>query len=134
MPVEAGGEEAVLARAVHLILEGKPEEALLILSKHYGIPPPRLEVGLPKRCLHALGCYVPSRRTIYVRSSAEYRDPFIILHEYYHHLRWRRGKHRGTEKYADQYAIRAIKIYNNIVTGGRDPTGSNSHAKPGGKP
>ena len=112
-----GDEEEVLAEAVRLILEGRPEEALELLSRHYGVRPPRLRVGLPKGCRRALGCYVPSRRTIYVRSSSEYMDPFVVLHEFYHHLRSRLGRHRGTEKGADGFALRAIEAYRRRIGG-----------------
>ena len=105
-----GGEECLLARAVRLIEEGRVEEALEELSGYYGVPPPRVRVGLPKRCRNALGCYVASKKTIYLRSSEEYRDPFVVLHEFYHHIRWRLGSHRGTERHADQYALKAIQL------------------------
>ena len=52
-----------------------------------------------------------SKNTIYLRSSREYMDPFVILHEFYHHIRSRLGKHRGTEKHADAFAMRAIALY-----------------------
>ncbi len=104
-------EEEILARAVELIIQGRPDEALTILSKHYKIRKPRIIVGLPKKCKHAYGCYVNKTQTIHVKSSSEYTNPFIILHEYYHHIRSRLGKHRGTEKHADQYALKAIKAW-----------------------
>ncbi len=107
-------EEEVLARAVQLILDGKPEEALELLSRFYGVPTPRLKVGLPKRCLRALGCYVARTRTIHVRSSREYRDPFVVLHEYYHHLRYRIGRHRGTERGADAFALKALRAWQHL--------------------
>lgn len=104
-------EEETLAKAVQLILESRPEEALQLLSQHYRIPSPRLKIGLPKRCKKALGCYTPRDKTIHLRSRNEYNNPLVILHEYYHHLRYRHGKHRGTEKHADQYAQKAIKAW-----------------------
>jgi len=110
-------EDEALALAVQLILEGDPEGALQLLSQHYGVPEPRLRVGLPSRCRRALGCYVARERTIYVRSRSEYRDPFVILHEYYHHLRWRMGRHRGTEKHADRYALRALEAWRRLFGG-----------------
>ncbi len=117
--MEGGGEyrggaedlDLVLARAVRLILDCRPEEAVEIVSKHYGVRPPRLRVGLPKRCLRALGCYVARTRTIHVRSRREYCDPFVIMHELYHHLRFRMGKHRGTERGADEFALSAVRAY-----------------------
>jgi hypothetical protein len=107
-----GREALVRAAAVHLVLEGRSEDALQLLSQYYNVEVPKLRVGLPKRCLKALGCYVPRERTIYVKSSSEYRNPFIILHEYYHHLRSIHWKHRGTEKNADMYAAESIAYYN----------------------
>ncbi len=104
-------EELVKARAVMLILQGKPEEAIELLSNYYNIKPPAIKIGLPKKCLKALGCYVAKTRTIHLRSSEQYTDPFVILHEFYHHLRFRLGKHRGTEKHADKYALDAIRAW-----------------------
>jgi len=105
------GEEETLALAVRLVLECRPEEAVEVVSRYYGLRPPRVRVGLPKRCRRALGCYVPGERTIYLRSSREYCDPFVVLHELYHHLRHRLGRHRGTEKHADRFALKAIEAY-----------------------
>ena len=99
----------VKVRAARLVFDGRAEEALRLLASYYGVPVPALRVGLPRGCRRALGCYVASRRTIYVRSSAEYRDPFVVLHEFYHHLRRRLGRHRGTERHADEYALEALR-------------------------
>ena len=107
----AGGEEEVLAEAVQLVLEGRVEEAVQLVSNYYGLKPPRVRVGLPKRCLKALGCYVPSKKTIYLRSSSEYMNPFIVMHELYHHIRYRMGRHRGTEQGADSFALKAINAW-----------------------
>ncbi len=107
-------EKTVLARAVELIISGRAEEALEILSRYYNIPKPELKVGLPKRCLNAYGCYNPRRRTIYVRSSEEYKNPFVILHEYYHHLRGWPGVHRGSERHANEYALNAIRLWREL--------------------
>ena len=104
-------EEELLARAVALILDGRAEEALELLSRYYRVRPPQLRIGLPRGCTRALGCYVPRRRTIYLRSGDEYRNPFVVLHEFYHHIRYRMGRHRGTEKGADRFALRAIEAY-----------------------
>jgi hypothetical protein len=91
---------------VHLILNGNVEEALEQLAKHYNVSPPRLKVGLPKRHgTGARGCYTPRSQTIHVLNSEALKDPFIILHEFYHHMRTSIDKkHRGTEKYASQFA------------------------------
>ena len=104
-------EEIVRAKAVKLILEGRAEEALKLLSQHYRIETPNIKIGLPKGHRNVFACYILGKKTIYVKSSREYRDPYIILHEYYHHLRSFLGKHRGTEKYANKYALESIKFY-----------------------
>lgn len=104
-------EEIIRAKAVKLILEGRAEEALKLLSQHYRIETPNIKIGLPKGHRNVFACYIPGKKTIYIRSSREYRDPYIVLHEYYHHLRSFLGKHRGTEKYANKYALESIKFY-----------------------
>ncbi len=113
LPEDAG----VRALAVKYILEGRTEEALNLLSRHYGIPTPKLRIGLPKKCRSAYGCYVAKQKTIYLRSSEEYKSPFVVLHEYYHHLRSIHGKHRGTEKNADLYAADSIRFYKILLQG-----------------
>ncbi len=104
----------VRARAVALILLGETEKALETLSKFYGIPAPRVKVGLPKGRPGVLGCYIPSKRTIHLRSSEEYRNPFVVLHEFYHHIRYFAGKHRGTEKGANEYALKSIQYFKEL--------------------
>jgi hypothetical protein len=105
----SGDELCVRARAAALILEGRVEEAVEMLADYYGVLRPRVRVGLPPRCSGALGCYVPSKRTIYLRSSEEYRNPLVVLHEFYHHLRSILGRHRGTEGRADRYALESLE-------------------------
>ncbi len=104
-------EKIVRAIAVKYVLEGQAEKAIEILSKYYGISIPKIKIGLPKKYKNALGCYDPRRKTIYLKSSAQYKDPFVILHEFYHHLRSITGKHRGTEKNADRYALDSLRYY-----------------------
>ncbi len=115
------GEEPLLACAVRKVLEGRVEEALKLLSHYYGVDCPSIRVGLPKRHLKAYGCYDPRRKLICVRSSEEFRNPFIIMHEFYHHLRYFGGVHRGTERRADKYALGAIEAYLRYVKVARDP-------------
>jgi hypothetical protein len=38
-------------------------------------------------------------------------NPFIILHEFYHHLRYRGMEHRGSEKSANSFASKFIDSY-----------------------
>jgi hypothetical protein len=104
------------AKIVQLILQGQVYEALNMLSRHYGIDVPRLKVGMPKGHSGKAGCYVPKNKTIYVINQEKFGDPFVILHEFYHHLRTVGGKHMGTEKNADKFAQEYIKAYKNFVS------------------
>ena len=44
-------------------------------------------------------------------------DPFVMIHEFYHHLRSVSGKHRGTEKQADRFALDFIDAYREVQRG-----------------
>jgi hypothetical protein len=99
------------AKIVTLILSGKPEVALRILSEKYSIAPPKLRVGKVKRFSSGLGVYVHSENTIYVSSRKALNDPYVILHEFYHHLRYISGTHKGTEKYAQRFADDFVASY-----------------------
>ena len=99
---------------VWLILNGKPEEALMLLAKNYKVNVPKLKVGLPKgHKIKAFGCYTSKNETISVLNSDVVVNPFVILHEFYHHLRSKAvdKMHRGTEKNADKFAIEFIEAY-----------------------
>jgi hypothetical protein len=98
---------------VQLILDQKTGEALNTLAKHYRVSAPKLKVGLPKgHKRNILGCYTPKNKTISLLSSDVIGNPFVILHEFYHHLRTSVDKkHKGTEKNADQFALEFIKDY-----------------------
>jgi hypothetical protein len=101
------------ALVVQLILNGKVEKALELLAKHYNVGLPRIKVGLPKgHRTNTYGCYTAKNQTIYVLNSDVIKDPFIILHEFYHHLRTRLDKgHKGTEKLASRFAKEFIETY-----------------------
>jgi len=92
------GEELFKASIVHLILSKKPEEAFELLSKHYHVRVPKLRIGLPKGNLKNAGCYIAGKRTVYVSHRENLYNPYLLLHEFYHHLRTTCGKHIGTEK------------------------------------
>lgn len=99
---------------VWLILSGKPEEALELLAKNYQVAVPNLKVGLPKRHKRkAYGCYTARTKTIHVLNSDVLINPFVILHEFYHHLRSKAVDriHRGTESNADKFALEYINTY-----------------------
>ena len=99
---------------VWLILNGKPEEALVLLAKNYKVNVPELKVGLPKgHKIRAFGCYTAKNQAISVLNSDVLVNPFVILHEFYHHLRSKAADriHRGTEKNADKFASEFIEAY-----------------------
>jgi len=99
---------------VWLILNGKTEEALELLAKNYKVNVPCLKVGLPKgHKIKAFGCYTNNNETISVQNSDILANPFVIIHEFYHHLRSKGADrmHRGTEKNADRFAIEFIEAY-----------------------
>jgi hypothetical protein len=96
------------AYIVMLILDGKTEEALERLAKEYHTVVPNLEVGLPKgHKANSYGCYTPKNQTIYVQNSDIFSNPFVIIHEFYHHLRTKGvdRQHKGTESGADKFAL-----------------------------
>ncbi len=102
------------ATIVQLILSKEPEKALQELSRANHIDVPKLRVGAVKG-RRALAVYVEKEKTIYVAKGDNLWEPFIILHEFYHHLRSRSGRHRGTEKLADAYAVDFIRAYRAVV-------------------
>jgi hypothetical protein len=117
-------EQRFEASIVWLILNGETEKALETLAKHYGVDLPKLRVGLPKgRRIKTLGCYTAKNKTISVLNSDVLKQPFVILHEFYHHLRTNAdAKHLGTEKYADEFAKKFIQAYNSMKA---DTAGNN---------
>ena len=97
------------ARIVRTIrVERNPEAAIEKLSDHYRVEKPNLRVGLPKGEKRALGCYVRRDKTIYISSQQYLYNPYVIIHEFYHHLRNVSGKHRGTERHAEQFALKFL--------------------------
>lgn len=92
-------DDTVKSKVVSLILRKKPEKALEILAKLYKVKNPKLRVGTVKKHRKtALAVYVYKDNTIYASNSDILCDPFVILHEFYHHIRSKSGEHRGTEK------------------------------------
>jgi Zn-dependent peptidase ImmA (M78 family) len=108
-------EQKFKALIVWLILNGKTEEALVHLAKHYGVKVPKLEIGLPKGRKKKLGCYNARNKMISVFDSDMLKEPFVVLHEFYHHLRAVGDeKHKGTEKYANKFAKEFIDAYKSV--------------------
>jgi hypothetical protein len=87
----------------------RPEEALDLLCEHYRVERPLLRMGLPSGEKNALGCYVHRDKTIYISSQEYLYDPYVIIHEFYHHLRHVGGKHRGTERHARDFALAFLR-------------------------
>lgn len=106
-------ESAFRVGIVSLILAGRTEDALHSLSTHYGIEVPGLRVGTVKRHRYVLACYVNKERRIYVSKSELLTNPFVILHEFYHHMRASQIQKRGqVEKRADWFASDFIREFN----------------------
>jgi hypothetical protein len=107
-------EDNFKAVAVALILNKQTEEALELLAEHYKVKVPKLKVGLPKGHQRtAFGTYNGQTQTICVLNSDTFGNPFVILHEFYHHIRSKSvdRQHRGTEKNADKFAIDCLQQY-----------------------
>ena len=100
------------ARIVGLIAGKRPEEALRMLSEYYRVPVPRLRVGTVRGHRNVLACYVDKEARIYLSNSSFLGDPFVVLHEFYHHLRASGvQRHRQVEKRADQFATSFIRDF-----------------------
>lgn len=99
------------AKIVQSILSNDAGKALDSLGEYYDISAPKLKVGLPKGHISVAGCYVPMKRTIFTKNSEGLSNPFLILHEFYHHLRSVDGKHKGNEKLADKFARDYLNAY-----------------------
>ena len=109
-------DDLTKAKIVHMVLNKKTEEALQYLSKFYDIAPPEIVVGTVKgkrKTVYAV--YVQKESKIYAINSDVFYNPFVILHEFYHHIRTKGGIHRGSEKNANRYAKSFIDAYNRII-------------------
>jgi len=105
-------ETKTQALIVKMILNKRTEESLQLLSNFYNIHPPEVIVGTIKgkrKSVHAV--YVGNQKRIYATNSDIFYNPFVILHEFYHHLRYRGMEHRGSEKNADNFALQFINSY-----------------------
>jgi hypothetical protein len=108
------------ARTVHLVLSKRPEEAIEQLSEYYSVEVPKVKIGMPKGHAKSRGCYVTREKTIYFSHRDALYSPYVVLHEFYHHLRTVDRKHKGTEKLADAFAKGFLEAYKELA-------GSNSH-------
>jgi hypothetical protein len=104
------------ALVVATILDSSPERALDMLCEYYRVERPRLRVGVVSgRNKGVQAVYVSTRKEIIAARREFLYDPFTMLHEFYHHLRYFAGDHRGTEKYADRFAIDFIRAYQAVA-------------------
>jgi hypothetical protein len=102
------------AAIVSLIINGKTEKALTLMAEEYNVNTPKFKVGLPKgHKAKAYGCYTSKTETITVLNSDAIVNPFVVLHEFYHHLRSKGvdKMHKGTESNADKFALDFIRQY-----------------------
>jgi hypothetical protein len=109
-------DDLTKTKIVHMILNKKTEEALQQLSIFYNKTPPDIVVGTVKgkrKTVYAV--YVQKESKIYATTSDIFYNPFIVLHEFYHHIRTKGGIHRGSEKNANMYAKSFIDAYNRII-------------------
>ncbi len=103
---------------VATILDSKTELALQRLCEFYRLDVPKLGVGVVKgRSKGVLAVYSADRKEILAVSQEYLYDPFVMLHEFYHHLRQFAGQHRGTEKNADKFALDYIAAYKRLASG-----------------
>lgn len=115
------------ASVVALILDSKTEDALDLLSKWYKVRVPKLGVGVVEGKTKGVAAVYSLRRKEILAASREYLyDPFVMIHEFYHHLRSASGRHRGTEKDADRFALDFIEAYRRRVAGLQSVEGSES--------
>ena len=109
-------DEENMAKIVYKILNRDTEQALSDLSDLYNIRAPEIVVGTIKgkrKTVYAV--YVQNENRIYTLNSDIFYNPFVVLHEFYHHLRSRGGVHRGSEKNANMYAKRFIEAYSKVL-------------------
>jgi len=111
--VSTGTDGAFRIEVVRLIVSGRVEEAIRCLSTHYKVETPDLRVGTVKRHRRVLACYVHRENRIYVSKSDLLTNPFVILHEFYHHLRASQIQTKDqVEKRADSFALSFIREFN----------------------
>jgi hypothetical protein len=104
------------ARIVAEILGANPEGALDLLCDFYRVERPKLAVGVVEgRTKGVQAVYLAQKKQILAARREFLYDPFTIIHEFYHHLRYFNDRHRGTEKLADRFAIDFIEAYKAVL-------------------
>jgi hypothetical protein len=100
------------AKVVAMILDSRTEPAIELLCRRYHVSVPRIGIGvLEGRTKGVAAVYSLQRKEILAARREYLYDPFVMIHEFYHHLRSASGKHRGTEKQADRFALDFIDAY-----------------------
>ena len=100
------------AKVVGLITDGRIELAMKLLAEYYGIREPYFRVGTVKRHRRVVACYVEKEKRIYFSKSDYLTNPYVVLHEFYHHLRASQPeKRRQVEKRAEQFASTFIRDF-----------------------
>ena len=111
-------ENQMKVSVVALILDSKPEDAIRLLSRWYRVSEPRLGVGVFEgRTKGVAAVYSQNRKEILAAKREYLYEPFVMIHEFYHHLRSTSGRHRGTERQADEFARGFIVAYQQAATG-----------------
>lgn len=111
-------EEQMRARVVGLILDSKPEEAIKVLSRWYRVSEPGLGIGVVEGKTKRVAAVYSQRTKKILAARREFLfDPFVMIHEFYHHLRSAGGRHRGTERQADRFALDFIESYRQLASG-----------------
>ena len=109
-------DDLTKAKIVYMILNKRTEEVLEYLSNLYNTITPEIVVGTVKRKRKTVyAVYVQKESKIYAVNSDIFYNPFVVLHEFYHHIRTKAGVHRGSEKNADMYAKSFIDSYNRVI-------------------
>ena len=109
-------QEQMQAYVVALIFDSKPEEAIRVLSDWYKVSEPRLGVGVVEGKTKGVAAVYSQRRKEILAARREFLyNPFVMIHEFYHHLRSVSGKHRGTERQADKFALEFIAAYQRVA-------------------
>jgi len=113
----SSAEDRMKAAVVALILDSKTEDAIRLLSRWYKVSVPKLGVGVFEgRTKGVAAVYSQNTKRILAAKREYLYDPFVMVHEFYHHLRSTSGKHRGTEKQADKFALDFIAAYKRVAS------------------
>jgi len=109
-------EDQMKASVVALILDSKTEEAMKVLASWYSVSVPKLGVGVVEGKTKGVAAVYSQRRKEILAARREFMyEPFVMIHEFYHHLRSVSGRHRGTEKQADRFALEFIDVYRRLA-------------------